>query len=47
MEKQSIRVTKENQYEQQNDVKEAEISKEKYAFYRITSIVFQLIRYLI
>lgn len=47
MEEQSIRVTKENQYEQQNDVKEAEISKEKYALYRITSIVFQLIRYLI
>ena len=47
MEDQSILVTKTNQYEAQTKIEEAQISKGKDVLYRVTSIVFQLIRYLI
>lgn len=47
MEEQSIRVTKENKYEEQDKVAMAELPKKTAILYRITSILFQCIRYLI
>lgn len=47
MHKQSIKVLRTNEYKVQQEVKEAVLPKKKELFYRITSVLFQLIRYLI
>lgn len=47
MHDESIRVLENNQYEQQEKVEVAPLPTKKRRFYRVTSVLFQLIRYLI